>query len=60
MFPPGPYVTLGGLTVFLMSKEIMVMDHSFFEMLAFWGAVMFISKKFGKSIQDFVMSDVEV
>lgn len=49
----GPYFALSGLVVFLMSKEIWVVDHAFFEFAGFWAAVIFIVKKWGKSIDKF-------
>jgi len=43
-----------------MSKEIMVQDHAFFELLAFYGAVILISKKWGKSISKFAAERAQV
>lgn len=50
----GPYVFLGGLATFCMSKEIMVYDHSFFDLAAFWGAFIFLTKKIGPAAKKFL------
>ncbi|KAH9491374.1 hypothetical protein Btru_052252 [Bulinus truncatus] len=40
----GPYVFLGGLALWMMSKEIMVIDHYFWEVPSFWTMVYILCK----------------
>ena len=49
----GPYLFLGGLTTFVMGKEIWVVDHYFPEVISFSIMVWIINKKFGKQIAGF-------
>lgn len=46
----GPYVLGAGFVTFLLSKEIWIVEHGFTEFIAFWGAVIYLSKKFGPSM----------
>ncbi|KAL5010152.1 hypothetical protein ScPMuIL_012457 [Solemya velum] len=46
----GPYLFGTGLVAFLLSKEILVIDHNFAEVIGFWGAVIIMSKKLGPAI----------
>ncbi|BFZ25089.1 hypothetical protein BsWGS_28127 [Bradybaena similaris] len=48
----GPYVFAGGLATLMLSKEFMVIDHYFWEIPGFWGAVWFVNYKFGAKIKD--------
>uniref|UniRef100_A0A1B6LQC5 ATP synthase subunit b n=1 Tax=Graphocephala atropunctata TaxID=36148 RepID=A0A1B6LQC5_9HEMI len=48
----GPYVFGAGLTTYLLSKEIWVMEHDFGFIWAFGIIVYFANKKFGKQISD--------
>jgi len=39
----GPYVFLGGFSLWMLAKEHMVVDHYFWEFPCFWGAVYFLN-----------------
>merc|ERR1719471_413553 len=39
----GPYCLLGGLSLWMLSKEYMVIDHYFWEIPSFWGAIYFLN-----------------
>ncbi|XP_067951038.1 ATP synthase F(0) complex subunit B1, mitochondrial-like [Watersipora subatra] len=56
----GPYFTLAGLLTFVMSKEIWVVDHSFFEFLAFYAGIIYIIRKFGNSVEKTTTSIAEL
>ncbi|XP_059153996.1 ATP synthase subunit b, mitochondrial-like [Physella acuta] len=40
----GPYLFLGGLGLWMLSKEIMVIDHYFWEIPSFWGMIYIMHK----------------
>jgi F-type H+-transporting ATPase subunit b len=52
----GPYLFGGGFVLWLLSKEILVIEHTFWELPSFIGAVWFINHQFGakirKSVED--------
>jgi len=39
----GPYCLLGGMSLWMLSKEYMVVDHYFWEIPSFWGAIFFLN-----------------
>ena len=56
----GPYFAMGGFLTFLFSKEIWVVDHYFFEVLGFWGAMYIIINKWGGKINEYATGVVDV
>ena len=56
----GAYVFGIGAITFLLSKEIVVVEHNASEVIAFSGMVYIFSKKFGKSIGDYFAKQVDV
>jgi len=48
----GPYVFGVGLTTFLLSKELWIIEHNFTEFIAFWVAVYYLHKKAGPGISN--------
>lgn len=55
----GPYVLGVGMITFLLSKEIWIVEHSFSHFLGFWMAVYLITKKYGKTIANYLDSTSE-
>jgi len=55
----GPYVFLGGLTTYLFSKEIYVMEHEFYTGLSILLAVVYSTKKFGPGIAKWLDKEVD-
>ncbi|CAL1541362.1 unnamed protein product [Lymnaea stagnalis] len=57
----GPYVLLGGFTLWMMSKEIMVIDHYFWEFPSFWGMVYILNKhpKVGPKLKKWLADSYE-
>lgn len=56
----GPYVFLGGLTTYLLSKEIYVMEHEYYTGLSILIAVVYATKKFGPGIAKSLDKEVDV
>ncbi|CAG5121633.1 unnamed protein product, partial [Candidula unifasciata] len=56
----GPFALGGGLALFMLSKEIMVIDHYFWEIPSFWGAVWFVNHKFGHQIRNYFDSQLKL
>ena len=56
----GPYVLGGGLVVFLLSKEIWIIEHGFSHFVAFWALFWLITKKYGHKIGEFLDKEGEV
>lgn len=50
----GPYMFGIGLTTYLLSKEIWVIEHNFTHFLSFWAAMYIIIRKFGPQIGKFL------
>lgn len=55
----GPYVFLGGLTTYLFSKEIYVMEHEFYTGLSILIAVVYATKKFGPGVAKWLDKEVD-
>lgn len=56
----GPYVFLGGLTTYLFSKEIYVMEHEFYSGLSILMMVVYATKKFGPQVAAYLDKEVDV
>jgi len=56
----GPYVLAAGITNFLLSKEIWVVDHEFPYVFATIGLFYFGWKKFGASLSEFLDKEIDV
>jgi len=50
----GPYMFGVGLTTFLLSKELWIIEHGFTEFLGFWMAVAYLNKKIGPSLSKYL------
>jgi F-type H+-transporting ATPase subunit b len=55
----GPYVFLAGLSTYLFSKEIYVMEHEFYTGLSILIAVVYATKKFGPALGKSLDKDVD-
>jgi len=57
----GPYMFLGGLSMYMMSKEIMVVDHYFWEFPSFWIMIYIFHKhsKVGPKLAKFMDDKME-
>lgn len=55
----GPYVFLGGLSTYLLSKEIYVMEHEYYTGLSILIAVVYAAKKFGPGMGKALDKDVD-
>lgn len=60
IFTVGPYVFTAGLTTYLLSKEIWVVEHEFPYVLATIGLFYIGWKKFGTSLATFLDKEVDV
>lgn len=56
----GPYVFLGGMTTYLFSKEIYVMEHEFYTGVSILLAIVYCTKKFGPGIAKWLDKEVDV
>ncbi|CAG5129714.1 unnamed protein product [Candidula unifasciata] len=56
----GPYLFAGGLSLWMLSKEVMVIDHYFWEFPSFWGAVWFVNYKFGSQIKKYFSDQLQL
>lgn len=56
----GPYVFLGGLSTYLLSKEIYVMEHEYYTGLSILIAVVYATKKFGPAMAKWLDKEVDV
>lgn len=56
----GPYMLGVGLTTFLCSKEIYVMEHEFYTGLSILVMVVFAVKKFGPGLGNYLDKEIEV
>lgn len=55
----GPYLFGTGLVLTALSKELWVVEHGFSEFICFWAVMVFINKKFGKKISDYLYNSAE-
>jgi F-type H+-transporting ATPase subunit b len=55
----GPYVFLGGLTTYLFSKEIYVMEHEFYTGISILLMVVYATKKFGPGIAKWLDKEID-
>lgn len=55
----GPYVFLGGLSTYLMSKEIYVMEHEFYTGISILLMVVYATKKFGPGVAQWLDKEVD-
>lgn len=56
----GPYVLAAGITTYVLSKEIWVVEHEFPYVLATIGLFYVGWKKFGASLADFLDKEIDV
>lgn len=56
----GPYVFAAGITTYLLSKEIWVVEHEFPYVLATIGLFYVAHKKFGSSLASFLDKEIDV
>lgn len=56
----GPYVFGAGLTTYLLSKEIYVMEHEYYSGLSILLMVIVATKKFGPSMAAYLDKEVDV
>jgi F-type H+-transporting ATPase subunit b len=57
---PGPYVLAAGVTTYLLSKEIWVVEHEFPYVLATVGLFYIGWKKFGTPLANFLDKEIDV
>lgn len=55
----GPYFLGGGLLTFLLSKEIIIMEHNLAHFYTFWLAAFLVHYKYGKKISDYINKETE-
>jgi len=55
----GPYVLGAGLTTYLLSKEIWVIEHDFYYIFCFFGIVYIANQKFGKQLAEYLDKNVD-
>jgi F-type H+-transporting ATPase subunit b len=60
VFNLGPYVFAAGITTYVLSKEIWVVDHEFPYVLATIGMFYLGWKKFGKSVAEYLDKEIDV
>jgi F-type H+-transporting ATPase subunit b len=56
----GPYVFGAGLTTYMLSKEIYVMEHEYYSGLSILLMVVYATKKFGPSLAAYLDKEVDV
>lgn len=50
----GPYVFLAGCSTYLLSKEIYILDHEFYNAISLFSIIIFAAKKFGPKIGEYL------
>jgi len=55
----GPYMFLGGLTTYLMSKEIWVLEHEFWGGVSFFIMIIYATKKFGPKLGAYIDAQMD-
>jgi len=56
----GPYVFATTLGAYLLSAEVLVVEHVFVEFFAFWAAVTILCKKLGPGLSKYIISQQEL
>ncbi|KAK9512355.1 hypothetical protein O3M35_000799 [Rhynocoris fuscipes] len=55
----GPYMFAAGLSTYLLSKEIWVVEHDFYAMLGFFGCVYLINRNYGQQISGYLDKQID-
>ncbi|XP_076650596.1 ATP synthase subunit b, mitochondrial [Halictus rubicundus] len=55
----GPYIFLTGVSTYILSKEIYILDHEFYNAISLFSIIIYVSKKYGPKIGQYLDKQCE-